>query len=110
MKVIICQRSYCLFTFILYENINLNPTFFNLFFEVLERFELPYQTFAEPDFTCQTQHHVVEPVGNDPTPQDFQSRAITLSAIVPFCTLAEIQTPILALEVLCPIQLNDKGK
>ena len=77
---------------------------------MLERFELPYQTFAESDFTCQTQHHVVEPVGNDPTPQDFQSRAITLSAIVPFCTLAEIQTPILALEVLCPIQLNDKGK
>ena len=49
------------------------------------RFELTYQAFAEPDLTCQTQcHYVVEPVGNDPTPQDFQSRAITLSAIVPY--------------------------
>jgi hypothetical protein len=75
------------------------------------RFELTYHSFADRDLTNQTQcHYVVEPVGNDPTPQDFQSRAITLSAIVPFCTLAEIQTPILALEVLCPIQLNDKGK
>ena len=53
------QASYCLFTFILYENINLNPTFFFIFFfEVPERFELPYQAFAEPDLTCQTQHLV----------------------------------------------------
>ncbi len=26
---------------------------------------------------------IVEPAGNDPAPQDFQSRAITLSAIAP---------------------------
>lgn len=52
------QAFYFFFTFILYENINLNPTFFNLFFEVPERFELPYQAFAGPDLTCQTQHLV----------------------------------------------------
>ena len=41
--------------------------------------------------------------------KDFQSIALPTELRFLFCTLAEIQTPILALEVLCPIQLNDKG-
>ena len=39
----------------------------------------------------------------------FRPTLYQLSYLSIFCTLAEIQTPILALEVLCPIQLNDEG-
>ena len=39
---------------------------FYFFFEVPMRFELIYHAFAERDFTCQTQNHMVDREGFEP--------------------------------------------